>query len=216
MHTRHRSESDSVTAAIHRAEGHANANMLNDLRSQLGHRVNAVRNLFDRPVRAPQRRADGEAPGSAMSLQQREDRQARVRVMQADLRQLLDQHPTARQLMRHLALLEFTLRYKGLTAMQALPTPVITQALNQLEKLVWDWSVVGLADLRSRLAVIVKGKLPDLTAPADTAPSMHQPHVVDAPLATEVTEVDHAAFEAMERSWAGQIPKQAPQAGAAG
>ena len=192
--------------------------MLNDLKSQLEHKVQAVRSLFERPIRVERGNVQLGTPEHQLKHQQKEQRLARVRAMQAALRELLDQHPNARKLMRHLALVEVTLRYQGLTAMQAMPVPVLSRALGQLERLVWDWSSVGLADLRSRLAVIVKNRpvptAADAAAAAEGPPSIHPPHDIDKPSAADVTEVDHAAFEEMERSWAGQMPVQPAAPGA--
>ena len=53
--------------------------------------------------------------------------------MRHDLYQLLEQHPASRQLVRHLDLVERTLRRGGLEALEALPIRVITKALAQLE-----------------------------------------------------------------------------------
>lgn len=195
--------------------------MLNDLKSQLGHTVQSVRSLFERPPRAQPGSAQPTAPDTPLQRRQREERHVRVRTMQADLFQLLDQHPDTRKLMRHLALVEFTLRYQGLNAMQGLPRPVLARALFELEKLVWDWSTVGLAELRSRLAVLVKSApAADPVEVAETAataaagpPSLpYQPHVIESPSGPDVTELDHAAFAEMERSWAGQTPQAAVQA----
>jgi hypothetical protein len=195
--------------------------MLNDLKSQLGQKVQAVRSLFDRPIKVQRGNVQLGVPQAQARAQERESRHTRVRTMQAELRQLLDQHPGTRKLMRHLALVEFTLRYKGLTAMQAMPTRVIARALAELERLVWDWSPVGLAELRSRLAVLVKNPPPGSSdAEVDAAeqaagpvsqPHAH-PHVLEAHAAAEITEIDHAAFEEMERSWARQMPPPAVRA----
>lgn len=185
--------------------------MLNDLKSQLGQSMQAMRSFFERPVR--EQRGSRAAPMTGARLQAREEQIALARRMQADLHGLLQMHPSARQLMKHLALVEFTLRYQGLRAMQALPVRVLARALAQLEKLVWDWSQPGLADLRSRLAVIVKTQ-PAMAAPAGFTAESVMDHGASGE-ATELTEVDHAAFEEMERSWAGQMPAQR-SAGAAG
>jgi hypothetical protein len=130
--------------------------------------------------------------------------------LRRELYQLLEQHPTSRELMRHLDLVERTLRQEGFTAVEALPVRVIAKALGQLERLVWDWTPEGLAELRSRLAVIVKTRQVD--APArPTAPAAKAPVAVPEPdlggaLVGDATEIDHAAFEEMERSWSGQMP----------
>ncbi len=176
--------------------------MLNDLKTQFSHSMQSMRRLLQQPIGA----TPGELERSTRS-QAREERRQRVRRMRRDLYQLLEQHAASRQLMRHLDLVERTLRAEGLTAVEALPVRVIAKALVQLEKLVWDWSPVGLAELRSRMAVIVKNR----PAEADSRPAP-----VEAPPAravaqqpqelADVSEVDHATFEAMERSWHGRVP----------
>ncbi len=171
--------------------------MLNDLKSQLGDSMNTMRRLFQRP-------ASGD-PARSARAQEREERRQRVRRMRRDLYTLLEQHPTSRELMRHLDLVERTLRQQGFAAVEALPVRVIAKALNQLERLVWDWSPVGLAELRSRMAVIVKTRPAEAAPEATTVPEAHE-LAIDSHQAAEVTEVDHAAFEEMERSWSGRMP----------
>lgn len=187
--------------------------MLNDLKSQLGQSMQTMRSFLERPIRVQRGGVGLGVPPASARLQAREEEIALARRMQDDLHGLLQTHPSARQLMKHLALVEFTLRYKGLRAMQALPVRVLSRALAQLEKLVWDWSRPGLADLRSRLAVIVKTQ-PAMAAPAGFTAESVMDHGASAE-ATELTEVDHAAFEEMERSWAGQMPMPAPRSAAA-
>ena len=198
--------------------------MLNDLKSQLGQSMQTMRSFLERPVRVQRGGVGLGVPPASARLQAREEEIALARRMQDDLHGLLQTHPSARQLMKHLALVEFTLRYKGLRAMQALPVRVLARALAQLEKLVWDWSRPGLADLRSRLAVIVKTQ-PAMAASGDTggtggaapagfAAESDMDHGASGE-ATELTEVDRAAFEEMERSWAGQMPAPAQRTAAA-
>ena len=111
------------------------------------------------------------------------------------------------KVMRHLDLLERTLRTRGYEAVEALPVRMVAQALSQLERLVWDWTPEGLAELRSRLSILVKARQAEeqravaAMPPTDVMPARH-----GAPAQLEVTEVDHAEFEEMERSWAGQMP----------
>ena len=183
--------------------------MLNDLKNQFSHSVQTMRRLLQQPIGAAPRE-----PARGPRSQAREERRQRVRRMRRDLYQLLEQHAASRQLMRHLDLVERTLRVQGLTAVEALPVPVIAKALTQLERLVWDWSPVGLAELRSRMAVIVKNRPPAPAAPAaaqpPAAPIVSMPQArVDGPAPVDVTEVDHAMYEEMERSWAGRVPQPA-------
>lgn len=71
------------------------------------------------------------------------------------LRGLLDEMPESRQTLRHLVFVEQALGKKGLRALHKLPLDVLQRALEQLEGLVTNWSPVGLANLRSKMAVAV-------------------------------------------------------------
>ncbi len=204
--------------------------MLNDLKTQLGGSVETVRRLFQRPVTTG---AADTRPGSRDArLQAREEHHRRVRLMRRELYTLLEQHPSSRELMRHLDLVERTLRQEGFSAVQALPVRVIAKALQQLEKLVWDWSPSGLAELRSRLAMIVRTRQAADAAESAMAAAATQPSAKAlAPdressvamvstlgggaLVGDATELDHAAFEEMERSWSGEMPPELRNAMAA-
>jgi hypothetical protein len=74
-------------------------------------------------------------------------------VMLRELRALLGKHADARQLLRHLAYVERTLRLDDADALDRLPPGLAHKALQQLEGLVDDWSTPGLAELRLRLAM---------------------------------------------------------------
>jgi hypothetical protein len=134
--------------------------------------------------------------------QARNERRRREKQMRRDLYQMLEQHPGSRQIMRHLDLAERTLRSGGIKAFEALPIRVIAKALAQMERLVWDWSPEGLAELRSRMAVMVKNRSREVTAEAISTASLELEMSQ-----TDVTEVEHSEFEEMERSWAGQMPE---------
>lgn len=177
--------------------------MLNDLKSQLDHSMQTMRRLLRRPPDA----GASIAPARSARAQAREEHRQRVRRMRRDLYQLLEQHAASRALMRHLDLVERTLRTEGFSAVEALPVRVIAKALQQLERLVWDWSPVGLAELRSRMAVIVKERAaePESRPARVEAPSVRS--VAPEQELADVTEVDHAAFEEMERSWHGRVPE---------
>ena len=107
----------------------------------------------------------------------------------------------SRRLMRHLDLVSKTLDSKGIAGVEALPTRVLTQALSQLERLVWDWSPAGLAELRSRLAVTLKSRPPEVEKESPSTDSLE----LDLLRHAEVSEVEHSAFEEMERSWTGHL-----------
>ena len=181
--------------------------MLDDLKSQLGHSVQSMRRFLERPISMTQGNVTLGVPASSLRDQAQEERRQRVRQMRRDLYQLMQQHPDSRQLMRHLDWVERTLRHEGYAAVEALPVRVIAKALAQLERLVWDWSPAGLAELRSRMAVMVKSRRPEAEAYAASTAAVELDMATSPCHATDVSEVDHAAFEEMERSWAGQMPE---------
>ncbi|MEP7100091.1 MAG: hypothetical protein ABI781_06255 [Burkholderiales bacterium] len=180
--------------------------MLNDLRSKLGVSMKTVRSFLQRPISVRQGSLTLGVTASSLRAQARDEHRQRVRHMRRDLYTLMQQHPTSRELMRHLDLVERTLRHHGYTAVQALPVRVIAKALTQLEKLVWDWSTPGLAELRSRLAVMVKTRKPEAEHDAASTAALELDMSAHHGTA-DVTEVDHAEFEEMERSWTGRMPE---------
>src|ERR1700712_5591788 len=177
--------------------------MLDVLKSQLGSSIHSVKRFLERPISV---RAGNLTLGVAASnqrQQQRDQKRQRDRLMKRELYTLMEQHPSSRQLMRHLDLVERTLRKGGLDAVEKMPVRVLMKALTQLERLVWDWSAVGLAELRSRIAVMVKTR--PMESEREEALSTAS---IELELAghAEVTETDHATFEEMERSWIGEMP----------
>ncbi len=185
--------------------------MLNHLKSQLGSSMKTVRSFLQRPISVQQGNVTLGVPASSLRAQARDEQRERVRRMRRDLYALMQQHPSSRQLMRHLDLVERTLRTEGYAAVEALPVRVITKALTQLEKLVWDWSSPGLGELRSRLAVMVKDRQHEAQQEAASTAALELDLIAHHG-ATDVTEVDHADYEEMERSWAGQMPEGAARA----
>jgi hypothetical protein len=177
--------------------------MLDVLKSQLGSSIHSVKRFLERPISV---RAGNVTLGVAASNQRqqaRDQKRQRDRLMKRELYTLMEQHPSSRQLMRHLDLVERTLRKGGLDAVEKMPVRVLMQALTQLERLVWDWSALGLAELRSRIAVMVK------TRPMETErEEALSTASIELELAghADVSEVDHATFEEMERSWIGAMP----------
>jgi len=130
--------------------------------------------------------------------------------MRRDLYTLLERHPASRQTMRHLDVIERTLRRIDIDAVEALPVKVLAKGLDELEALVWDWSTLGLAELRSRLAVTVKRRRHEANA---ATPSQMERYDSAAPrIEAEINEVSHELFEEMERSWSGQMPAELAEA----
>ena len=190
--------------------------MLQVFRTQLGQSVAAMRQLLQKPIEVDEKgnftlgRSDRGERKKALKETHR-----RVRQIRLDLFNLLGQHPSSRRLMRHLAMVERTLQAEGIDGFEALPVRFIARALTELESLVWDWSPSGLAELRSRMAVLVKNR-PRPVRPASVAPD-GVPTALSPALESDfhmngkadVSEATHAEFEEMERSWVGQIPKAA-------
>lgn len=76
-------------------------------------------------------------------------------LMRRQLADLLDELPESRAALKHLVFVEQALAKRGLKALHKLPLEVLEKALLQLEGLVTNWSPVGLASLRSKMAVAI-------------------------------------------------------------
>lgn len=76
-------------------------------------------------------------------------------LMRRQLAELLDELPETRQTLRHLVFVEHAIGKHGLKALHKLPLDVMERALSQFEGLVTNWSPVGLASLRSKMAVAI-------------------------------------------------------------
>ena len=188
--------------------------MLQVFKSQLGHSMSSVRQFLQKPIKLDQGHFALGVSESSARAQARNESRKRVRHMKRDLYDLLGQHPSSRQLMRRLAAVERTLHTEGLEGFEALPVRVIAKALTEMDSLVRDWSPTGLAELRSRMAVIVKTRPHDEASELDdlaptTLPAVSV-HGALAALPADVSEVDHAEFEDLERSWVGVIPVARP------
>ena len=106
-------------------------------------------------------------PPSRAELAARKSQQE-FSLMQQQLAELLSDLPETRNTLRHLDFVEKALQRKGLRALNKLPVDVLQRALDQLEGLVVNWSPVGLAALRSRIAVaIIDRATENLDAEAD-------------------------------------------------
>lgn len=88
--------------------------------------------------------------------------------MRRDLRELFGRVRGSRYVLRHLAVLEHTMKRKGDAAFEDLPLPVLRQAALQLESLIEPPVTVGVAALRSRLGMAVLSR--DRMARADPTP----------------------------------------------
>jgi len=174
----------------------------------IGGALGAIGRLLTQPI----------GPGAARrahaadhdSARQRPGASVGHRQMRRDLYTLLEHHPASRQTMRHLDVIERTLRRTGIDAVEALPVKVLAKGLDELEALVWDWSVAGLAEVRSRLAVTVKRRRHEANAP--TASPFERYDSAAPKIEAEVQEVSHELFEEMERSWTGHVPAELAEA----
>ena len=78
-----------------------------------------------------------------------------LQLMLRELGELLDQQPGSRQTLRHIEYLRQMLQKKGLRALHKVPLDVLQRALEQFESVVSNWTPVGLAGLRSKMAVAI-------------------------------------------------------------
>jgi hypothetical protein len=164
--------------------------------------LSALSRLFTQPI---------SFGGTRSSLSSRSDSPKRPgsvghKQMRRDLYSLLERHPASRQTMRHLDLIERTLRRMDIDAVEALPVKVLAKGLDELEALVRDWSAEGLAEVRSRLAVKVKERRHEASALTTSQFERYDSHAPQ--MQAEVNEVSHELYEEMERSWSGQMPAE--------
>lgn len=101
-----------------------------------------------------QPRGDRQRPLSRLEVAAQREKQE-LTLMLAQLAELLGELPETRLTMRHLVFVEQALAKKGLRALHKLPLDVLQKALEQFEGLVVNWSSVGLASLRSKMAVAI-------------------------------------------------------------
>ena len=136
---------------------------------------------------------------SRAELAARKEKQELALILE-QLAELLAEVPETRAALRHLVFVEHALQKKGVRALHKLPLDVLQRALEQLEGLVVNWSPVGLASLRSKMAVAIIDREhmdPEAEAEADadrTAAVMDTPPVEPAqPEVTNLSEDDALA-----------------------
>ena len=78
-----------------------------------------------------------------------------VRAMRVELGKVLDADDSHRKAYRYLARFERKFDKYGLRTLQYLPADQLGRALREFEALVRNWSSASLADLRSRMAVVL-------------------------------------------------------------
>lgn len=158
-----------------------------------------------------QARAPG---GNAAVMGEREAAKAQkereeLALMLKELNALLDEQPGSRQTLRHIDYLRQALQKKGLRALHKVPLDVLQRALEQLESLVSNWTPVGLASLRSKMAVAIIDR--EHVNPDAEADAYRTTAVIDSlpgvPSLPEVqVHADDAALVAAYAALAGAAP----------
>jgi len=132
--------------------------------------------------------------------------------MRTALKELLDQHGDTRRVMRHLGLVESTLKRSGTKAIDELPAEVLKAAALQLESLAGGRSTPGLAELRSHLTVVsVAAGAPAEPEERDEAAGNKLSDFCNSKR-MQVRELTDLAFEDMTKSWLGRQPDMLPAA----
>lgn len=139
-----------------------------------------------------------------------------VALMRSQLAAVLDELPETRQAMRHLAFVDQALGKKGLRALDKLPLDLMRHALDQFEGLVTNWSPVGLAGLRSKMAVaIIRRESMDTDEGPDsyrTSAMLEAAPPRDASGAVVLEREDEEALEAAYAAYAAILNAPAPPA----
>lgn len=141
-------------------------------------------------------------PGRAQVARLTADELALVR---KDLRKVLDRHPESRRVMRYLRALEHGLHKKGRLALEQLPVDLLRRALGQLDLLVADRSLQGLATLRSKAAISIADR-ESLASGRDR----HRGQVRDDDV--HVEDVSHSAFMEVHNEWERSFSNSVPPA----
>ncbi len=128
-----------------------------------------------------------------------------VELILQQLRELLDKLPETRHTMRHLVFVEQALTKKGLRALHKLPLEVLQRALEQLEGLVTNWSPAGLANLRSKMAVVIIDREhhdPEAEADAHRTAAVLDHGLPSVPAVPEASAVEPSDDEALAAAYA--------------
>lgn len=158
------------------------------------------------------------------SMLQRQEKQrqaaALLQAMQDELHAVLQSSRSLREHSRHLVALDAALRTQGLVLLQAMPLPQLTRALFEFEQAVTNWSPVGLATLRSKIAVAIAERrragesdaLPAAppTPPVAPAAADSRPEVTVVEVPAEALAGAPDASEALLAAYAGLADTAAP------
>jgi hypothetical protein len=144
---------------------------------------------------------DGKARVSSRAELAAQKEAQELALMRQQLAELLDEQPETRQTMRHLVFLEQALAKRGLRALHRLPLDVLQRALEQLEGLVINWSPVGLASLRSKVAVAIIDR--EHMGPEAEAEAYRTAAVIDSrPVALAAAEAARSDDDALAAAYA--------------
>jgi hypothetical protein len=119
-------------------------------------------------------------------------RQEEHQLMMRQLSDLLNELPGTRRTMRPLVMVEKAVAKRGLAALDKIPVDLLQRALEQFEGLVTNWSPVGLATLRSKMAVAIIEREDNepVTAADDEAEAYRTAALVDSVAGTEGLDVE--------------------------
>jgi hypothetical protein len=161
--------------------------------------------LEERPRSAPLREP------SRAEIVDRKEREELAQI-RAELAALLNELPETRQTMRHLVFVEQALAKKGLRALHKVPLDLLQRALEQLEGLVVNWAPVGLANLRSKMAVAVIDREhtdPNVEADAYRTAAILEPALSAPPMPAAPTRAEDDALAAAYAALGALAPKAA-------
>jgi|NGEPerStandDraft_6_1074524.scaffolds.fasta_scaffold08149_3 hypothetical protein len=125
---------------------------------------------------------------------------AEIRVMRDEMRRVLDEDETHRQVFRHLARFERKFAKSGLPAIEQVPVDQLRRALKDFEALVRNWSSASLADLRSRMAVTLadRSSAASVWIAANSVSSTYRPRPES--MAARLARSAGAAFRASQHA----------------
>jgi len=158
--------------------------------------------------RRPRSKSRKVSQQEAKAQQEREE----LRQMLQELDALLDEQPGSRQTLRHISFLQEALNKKGLRALHKVPLDVLQRALEQLESLVTNWSPVGLANLRSKMAVAIIDREhmdPDAEAEAYKTSALMDSGLGVPGLPDVEVRTDDEALAAAYASLSAEVPSHA-------
>ena len=130
---------------------------------------------------------------------------AELRAMRDEMRRVLDEEETHRQVFRHLARFERKFSKSGLRALEEVPVDQLRRALKDFEALVRNWSSASLADLRSRMAVTLsdRSSAASVWIAANSVSSTYRPR--QESMAARLARSAGAAFRASQQGHAAEV-----------